>query len=175
MSLSDRFSLRVLASLWVGLAMAAGGLAVWLWMASDAAWRGHLDRAYVAGLALADSLDNGSGLPEGIRLVQLRDAPALPPGWRQTVITLTGGGRPDLARGARLSLRIQSPDILYPVAEVQSLGGGSQAAGLASVARTLARFCSDPHLFVQQDAGPWLRVEGAAIWGCDAAPPDRRL
>ncbi|QBX35861.1 sensor histidine kinase [Paracoccus liaowanqingii] len=175
MSLSDRFSLRVLASLWVGLAMAAGGLAVWLWMASDAAWRGHLDRAYVAGLALADSLDNSSGLPEGIRLVQLRDAPALPPGWRQTVITLTGGGRPDLARGARLSLRIQSPDILYPVAEVQSLGGGSQAAGLASVARTLARFCSDPHLFVQQDSGPWLRVEGAAIWGCDAAPPDRRL
>ncbi|CAM3163014.1 sensor histidine kinase KdpD [Paracoccus nototheniae] len=175
MSLSDRLSLRGLASLWVVLAMVAGGAAVWLWMASDAAWRAHLDRAYVAGLALADGLDNGSPLPDGLALIQLDAAPGLPPGWRQTVLTLTGGGRPDLARGARLSLRIQSPDILYPAAGVESFGGGSQATGLASVTRLLARFCSDPRLFVQQDSGPWMRIDGAAVWGCDAAPPDRRL
>ncbi|MEE2861273.1 MAG: ATP-binding protein [Pseudomonadota bacterium] len=173
--MTDRLPLRVLASLWVALAMAGGGMAVWLWMESDAAWRTHLDRAYVAGLALHDSLENGSALPEGLSISQLRDAPDLPPGWRQTLITLTGGGRPDLARGDRLSLRIQSPDLLYPVAEVQSLGGGSQAAGLASITRTLARFCSQPRLFVQQDAGPWMRVDGDAVWGCGAGPSDRRL
>ena len=168
-------SLRVLASLWVVLAMLAGGGSVWLWMSSTAAWNAHLDRAYIAGLALADSLEAGSALPPGLTLSQLRREPELPPGWRQTVITLTGGGRPDLAQGARLSVRIQSPDLTYPVAEVQSVGGGSQAAGLASVTRSLARFCSDPRLFVQQDTGPWLRIDGAPVWGCAAAPADRRL
>ncbi|WP_162798879.1 ATP-binding protein [Paracoccus indicus] len=170
-----RLSLRRLASLWVVLAMLFGGVAVWMWMASNAAWRTHLTQAYVAGLALHDSLDNGSALPPGVSLTQLRDAPALPAGWRQTVITLTGGGRPDLARGARLSLRIQSPDIQYPASRVESVGGGTQAAGLASVTRTLARFCSDPRLFVQMDTGPWLRVDGDDVWGCAAAPADRRL
>ncbi|ODT59861.1 MAG: hypothetical protein ABS73_08140 [Paracoccus sp. SCN 68-21] len=174
-TLTDRLSLRVVASLWVALAMLAGGGGVWLWTASDAAWRAHLDGAYVAGLALADSLESGSALPQGLSLTQLRAAPDLPPGWRQTVITLTGGGRPDLTQGARLSVRIQSPDLTYPAAAVQSVGGGSQAAGLASVTRALARFCSDPRLFVQRDTGPWMRIDGAAVWGCDAAPPDRRL
>ncbi|ABL71473.1 MULTISPECIES: sensor histidine kinase [Paracoccus] len=171
----SRLSLRWLASLWVVLAMAAGGGGVWLWMASQAAWQTHLDRAYIAGLALHDSLENRSALPAGVTMVQQGAAPSLPNGWRETLLTLTGGGRPDLSRGARLSIRVQSPDIQYPVAEVQSFGGGSQAAGLASVTRTLARFCSTPRLFVQFDTGPWMRIEGAAIWGCDAAPPDRRL
>ncbi|MDF3854530.1 sensor histidine kinase [Paracoccus sp. P2] len=171
----SRLSLRWLASLWVVLAMAAGGGGVWLWMASQAAWKTHLDRAYIAGLALHDSLENGSALPEGVTLVQQGAAPTLPAGWHETLLTLTGGGRPDLSRGARLSIRVQSPDIQYPVAEVRSYGGGSQAAGLASVTRTLARFCSTPRLFVQSDTGPWLHIQGAAIWGCDAAPPDRRL
>lgn len=175
MTLTDRLSLRVVASLWVVLAMLAGGGSVWLWTASDAAWDAHLNRAYIAGLALADSLEAGSALPQGLSQVQLRAAPDLPPGWRQTVITLTGGGRPDLSQGARLSVRIQSPDLTYPAAEVQSVGGGSQAAGLASITRTLARFCSEPRLFVQQDTGPWIRVDGAPVWGCQAAPPDRRL
>lgn len=171
----NQLSLRRLASLWVVLAMLFGGAGVWLWMASDAAWRMHLTNAYVAGLALHDSLDNGSALPAGISITQLRDQPALPAGWRETLITLTGGGRPDLARGVRLSVRIQSPDIQYPASRVESVGGGTQAAGLASITRTLASFCSEPRLFLQLDTGLWLRVDGDAVWGCNAAPDDRRL
>jgi signal transduction histidine kinase len=171
----NRLSLRRLASIWVLLAMLFSGGGVWLWMASDAAWRTHLTQAYVAGLSLHDSLDNGSALPPGVSLTQLRDQPALPAGWRETLITLTGGGRPDLARGARLSVRIQSPDIQYPASRIESVGGGTQAAGLASITRTLASFCSEPRLFVQLDTGPWLRVDGGPVWGCEAAPPDRRL
>lgn len=170
----SRLSLRWLACLWIALAMIAGGLSVWVWMSSQAAWNAHLDRAYLAGLALHDSLESGSPLPEGLSLMRLREPPQLPHGWRETRITLTGG-RPDLAQGARLSMRLQSPDIRYPAAEVQTVGGGSQAAGLASVTRTLARFCSDPRLFVQLEDGPWMRIDGTAVWGCTAAPRDLRL
>lgn len=169
-----RLSLRWLASLWILLAMAAGGAAVFVFMQSQARWTAHLDRAYIAGLALHDSLETGSALPAGLSQSQLRAEPALVPGWRETRITLTGS-RPDLSPGARLSLRIQSPKIQYPVAPITSLGGGSQAAGLASVTRLMAQFCGDPRLYAQLDRGPWLRIEGAAIWGCDSAPADLRL
>lgn len=173
--MTDRLSLRVLASLWVMLAMLTGGGAVWLWMTSEAAWRDHLARAYVTGLALHDSLLNGSSLPPGVTMTPLREAPVLAAGWRETLLTLTGGGRPDLSQGLRLSVRVHSPDIRYPVAQVQSVGGGGQAAGLASVTRTLAQFCGQPQLFVQPGEASWMRIDGDAVWGCDAAPSDRRL
>ncbi|MBU3029126.1 sensor histidine kinase [Paracoccus marinaquae] len=173
--MARRLGLRWLASLWVLLAMAAGGAAVWLWMSSQAAWMDHLDRAYIAGLALHDSLENGSALPAGLSRTQLRAEPSLPPGWRETRVALTGSARPDRAQGGRLSLRIQSPDMQYPVAEIQSLGGGSQAAALASVTRVLARFCSEAQLFARPDDGPWLRIDGAPVWGCEIAPADLRL
>ena len=172
--MARRPSLRVLASLWVVLAMASGVIAAWIWLGSEAAWRAHLDRSYVAGLALHDSLITGSPLPEGVTKSQLQGAPTLRPGWRETRITLTGG-RPDLTQGPRLSIRIQSPDIQYPAASVESVGGGSQAAGLASVTRTLARFCSEPLLFVQLDDTAWSRIDGPTLWNCSAAPTDRRL
>lgn len=172
--MSSAFSLRRLATLWILLAMLAGGAAVWIWSASQAAWNAHLDRAYIAGLALHDSLENGSALPAGLTLTQLRDEPDLPSGWSETRITLTSG-RPDRARGPRLTMRIQSPDIRYPVSQIETLGGSSQAAGLASVTRTLARFCSEPKLFIQRAQSPWIRVDGSAVWGCGAAPADLRL
>lgn len=170
----SRLSLRWLARLWIVLAMIAGGAAVWVWMRSETAWQDHLDRAYLAGLSLHESLDSGVALPRGLSLSRLAGQPALQPGWRETRITLTGG-RPDQSYGPRLTIRIHSPDIQYPAAAVQSVGGGSQAAGLASVTRGLARFCSDPQLFVQLDQGPWSRVDGQQVWGCQAAPRDLRL
>ncbi|MFN3526165.1 MAG: sensor histidine kinase, partial [Paracoccus sp. (in: a-proteobacteria)] len=160
---------------WVVMAMLAGGASVWLWMSSEAAWRDHLAGAYVTGLALHDSLLNGASLPPGVTMTALREAPALAPGWRETLLTLTGGGRPDLSQGVRLSVRVHSADISYPVSQVQSMGGGSQAAALASVTRTLAQFCSQPQLFVQPGPAPWMRIDGDAVWGCAAAPADRRM
>lgn len=170
-----RPSLRILASLWVVLAMLSGAGATWLWTASETAWRDHLARAYVTGLALHDSLLNGGPAPSGIVLVPVAAPPPLAPGWHETLLTLTGGGRPDLTQGQRLSIRVHSPDLQYPVAQVRSLGGPGQGAGLASVTRMLAQFCSQPQLFIQAGAGAWIRVEGDAVWGCEAAPPDRRL
>jgi two-component system osmolarity sensor histidine kinase EnvZ len=167
-------SLRVLATIWVLLSMLIGGAGIWLWMRSDAAWNAHLARAYGAGLALHDSLENGTPLPPEIVSTIIGTEPGLSAGLRETRITLTSS-RPDFSQGRRISIRLQSPDIQYPVADIQSVGGGSQAAGLASVTRTLASFCSEPKFFLQSDDGPWASFDGSAIWGCDSAPPDRRL
>lgn len=170
----DRLGLRWLARLWILLAMIAGGAGVWVWMQSENAWQNHLNRAYLSGLMLYDSLDSGNALPAGLSLVRVGHPPQLEPGWRETRLTLIGG-QPGQPHGPRLSIRIQSPDIQYPVAEVESVGGMSQSARLASVTRGLARFCSDPRLYLQLGEGAWSRVDGQQVWGCDAAPRDLRL
>lgn len=173
---AEPWGLRSLGWFWVLGGMLAGGVAVWVFMSSQAAWRAHLGAAYSAGLALHDTIITGAALPLGLTQTLLPPGgqPGLPAGWRETRVTLTNG-RPVTAQGARLSLRIQSPDIGYPVSRVQSVGGSSQAAALASLTRTLAGFCSDPRVYVQLDDEAWRRIDGTPVWGCAAAPPDRRL
>lgn len=175
--MANRLSLRLRASLWVMAAMAAGAGATWIFMASNAAWRDHLARAYVTGLAVYDSLENGVPAPAGISLVRLAAPPELPPGQFETRITLSPG-RPDAGfrtQGGRLSIRLQSPDLQYPAQGVIRFGGPSNAAGLASITRLLASYCSTPRLFVGLEGGGWTRVDGDEIWGCAAAPADRRV
>lgn len=171
-------SLRARGTTWVLVALISGVAATWLFLHSQSAWRAHLDRAYIAGLALFDSLETGAPPPEGLSLRPLTGAPTLPHGWRETRLTL-GDGRPGPAApgsAPRLSLRIQSPRIAYPVAQMRWQGGGARAAGLASVTRAMASLCGDPVLIVRLGAsGPWQRAEAPALWSCAAAPPDRRL
>lgn len=170
-------SLRLRASLWVIAAMAAGGAATWIVMTSQAAWRDHLARAYVTGLAVHESLVSGAPAPAGVTITHLPGPPPLPPNVYETRITLVPG-RPDpdfKTTGGRLSVRVQSPDLRYPAQAVIRFGGPGNAAGLASVTRLLASYCSTPRLYLQPADGDWLRVDGDAIWGCAAAPPDRRL
>lgn len=176
--MADRISLRLRASLWVLLAMATGAASMWIFMASNAVWRDHLARAYVTGLAVYDSLETGAPAPDGIEIVRQTGQPSLPPNQYETIITFAPG-RPDAAFAApsrrRLAVRMQSPDLQYPVQGVIRFGGTSNAAGLASVTRLLASYCSAPRLFVQLDEGAWTRIDGTEVWGCEAAPPDRRL
>lgn len=170
----DRLSLRARATIWVVVALAAGAAAAWVFMASQAAWTAHLTRAYVSGLGLYDTLASGAPMPQGTRVTTLAHDPDLPPGWRETRLSAIAG-RPDRAGGARLALRIASPAIQYPVAQVTPLGGSSHAATLANVTRTVASYCSDAVIFAQIDGAAWQRIDGLPVWGCAAAPPDRRL
>ena len=171
-----RLSLPARARLWVLGAMSAGLGSAYVFMDSQQAWNDHLAVAYVSGLALHDTLATGAPAPDGVTVTAAGAEPALAPGWRETRLSLTsGGGRPDQPTGPRLSLRVQSPEIQYPTAGVAQFGGSSQAAGLASLIRTLASLCGDPVLFAQIGDGAWQRIDGAAVWACDAQPPDRRL
>lgn len=173
--------LRVQGVVWVlGAAMAAG-LAVAAWAWSSSAWQGHLHRAWAAGVLLHGAVTGSGAVPEGISLHPLPpDAPAN-----------RAGGVPDAAPGvfvtqlslldpvpgapgrATVLVRLQSPDLQYPVAEISGASGPAPALG--SVARLIASYCSDPEVFLRAEAGPWIRVEGAGVWGCAAQPRDLRL
>lgn len=168
-------SLRSRATLWVLIAGMAGAGSMWLFLSSQAAWRAHLDRAYITGLELFDSFESGARPPAGVRLENIgAEPPALPAGWRETRLSF-GEGKPDTSSLPRLELLIHSPRIAYRVAQVERVGGASQAAGLGSVTRAIASLCGDPVLYARLGPASWRQIEAPAIWSCAAAPPDRRL
>jgi len=72
-------------------------------------------------------------------------------------------------------VEVHSPDLQYPVAQVARDGGSGPEAGLANVARLLARYCSDPVLYLRAEGRPWVRIDAPGIWSCAAQPADRRL
>lgn len=46
---------------------------------------------------------------------------------------------------------------------------------MGSITRKLATLCSDPFVVARMGDADWVEIEGDAVWGCAAAPPDRRI
>lgn len=174
--------LRAQGVVWVVGAALAAGLAVAAWAWSQAAWRAHLDAAWLAGFRLHGAVVRGQAPPDGISLHPLPpDDPANRPGGvpeaaagvfvtQVSLLDPVPGGGP--GRAAVL-VRVHSPDLAYPVADVAGAEGPEAAFG--NVARLLAGYCSDPQVFVRAGPGPWVRVEAPAVWSCAAQPRDLRL
>ena len=173
--------LRAQGLVWVLGAAGAAGLAVAVWAWSAAAWRAHLDRAWVVGVMLHGTMARGAATPEGVSLHPL------PPGDPAN----RAGGVPEAAAGvfvtqlslldpvpggpgrAAVLVLLHSSDLRYPVAQVA--GAGRPEAALGNVARLLAGYCSDPVVFLRGEGQPWIRVEAPGVWSCAAQPRDLRL
>jgi two-component system, OmpR family, osmolarity sensor histidine kinase EnvZ len=180
-------SLRTIGLVFVGAAFLAGALSVWLWMHSSASWRAHQTAAYIAGVTLYDALQNGTAPPSQITIEALSDgdqALAATGQFRQitgatsasrlTIIPVSADVTPQRI-GAPLTLAVLSPDMTYNIADLPNRDGQTAAETTGAVMRKLASFCSDPIVIVRMGDALWLRIEGAAVWGCDAFPRDWRL
>ncbi len=181
---------RSLASLGSALVLAGlvcGGIAVWIWMQSANAWRAHLEQAQRAGIQLYYALQDGSHPPPGITLTALapgdqaaaqagdfRRIAGTPPAPRITLVPILADPA-NPRRRAPLSLALLSPDLLYRVSDLQSRPDQPPADLLGQITRQIAQYCSDPVVLAHLDDRPWVKVDGNPIWGCRAAPPDRRL
>ncbi|MGB0169483.1 MAG: sensor histidine kinase, partial [Paracoccaceae bacterium] len=168
------------------LAATIGAGSVWIWMHSHAAWQSHLQRAFNSGLRLSDILREQASPPSDLEITQLKpndiliankgkfglltDQSATP---YVTVFSLKVSG-PKLRTQETLSLAIVSSDLQYPVREIAKTKDGSAAVALGDVTRLLASYCSDPILFARYQDGYWYKIDGSKVWGCDAAPTDRR-
>ena len=185
--MTGKLRLRTLGLVMIVLAFAAGGGAAALWFSSNASWKDHLTRAYVAGITLDAALRRSTQPPTGIRVdpvpedqaaliasgayLRLNDVPK--PAYA-TNISLRDAGLDPLG-GEALSLVLISGTLRYGASDVVSDEGQSAAEKLGAVTRLLATYCSEPMLFARVGDGPWLRVEGSEIWDCAAAPRDMRL
>lgn len=179
--------LRTLGGALTIAAFAAGMLASWLWLSSAMAWNRHLMRAYVTGFGIYETLRTGAPLPEGVRMQRLDpdDAqlatqgafarlPGMPtPAYVTTASILTPG--PDPVTGEVLALGLVSDRLRYAVSDLPGASGPSAAQKLGDITQLMATYCSEPLMFARLGDGPWLRIDGLAVWGCHAAPTDRRL
>lgn len=186
MTLPWRPGLRGIGTIWVLVAFAAGVAATALWMGSRDAWAQHLGRAQIAGVTLYDSLTRGSTPPADLVMTPLaRDDQAraeagdfarldgVPVPAQVTRASIRDSTAEDFGSPV-LRLAIVSDGLRYEVARLE---GGARTAPekLGQVTRLMASYCNDPVLFARAGEAPWMRIDGAAVWGCAAAPGDYRL
>ena len=181
-----------MASLWVGLALGAGILAAWVWAYSDRQWQRHLDSAYDAGSRLYETLYFASPPPDYLTVTQLEPAAAkLAQAGRfnqmsaiansSLVTQFSISGRTETGRPARIVIAVVSPDLSYPVAELNGLSEKRRAdasllrSKLADISVLLASYCSTPSVYLRFEEQSWRQVRAEKIWNCSAAPTDLRL
>ncbi|MFT6168818.1 MAG: signal transduction histidine kinase [Celeribacter sp.] len=180
-------SLRILTSALILSAILIGASVVWLWMQSNADWRRHQDTAFHAGVTLYAGLQNGTSYYNGVRVTALSPADQdharvsdfqhisnTPQAARITNVPILADAANPLT-SAPLALVILSPDLVYGLAGIPYRNGQTAAETTGEVFRILASFCSDPVVLAQYGDAPWVRIDGAPVWGCAAAPADNRL
>ncbi len=174
-------SLKIFAVLWTLGGLVTGGLAVWIWMGSQAAWRDHLNRAYETGVVLYESLRQRTEPPQYVQMsdakmkgssdinpVTLPQFANLPARSHVTSISIS-------TSKTRLQLHIVSTVLSYPLAKLPPNTNRPVAAQLGEITQMMASYCSNPILFARFDQSKWIRIEAPDVWGCDAAPKDKRL
>ena len=156
-------------------------------MQSVNAWRGHQDRAFSAGVVLHGDLLRGSDSENAIsiRPLSLSDQRlALAGEFRQlsdapkptfiTYVPITTGSE-DPLDSERFDFVVLSADLVYPLANLPPQTGNSAQSATGDMARLLASYCSDPLVLAQVDEAYWVQIDGTSVWGCGAAPSDRRV
>ncbi|WP_424943813.1 sensor histidine kinase [Aliiroseovarius crassostreae] len=185
--MSKGFRLQTLGVTLVVVSFAMAFISTWMWFASTRAWQDHQTGSFVTGVSLYETMRTGAAPPAGINISRLNAMdeilasrgefsrlPNIPTPAFVTNVSIKGPGR-DPVSGESLTLGIISGDLQYSVSELVSNEGQPAAQKFGNVTRLLATYCSEPILFARMGTGPWLRIDGRAVWGCGAAPTDLRL
>jgi signal transduction histidine kinase len=179
-------SLKMRLIWWILSAMAIGMLATAMWMQSITAWERHLNNAYISGLRLYHSLQTNAPAGEGLILTRLSGQDStladagmftkLPEVLASDYITRLSINTGDSdGRANRMDIAIVASALQYPIAKLKGSENKPTGAGLAELTRLLASYCTEPIVFARFEQGYWHKINGNAIWGCDAAPLDLRL
>jgi len=173
---------------WILSAMAIGMLATAMWMQSMAAWERHLNQAYISGLRLYHAMQTNAPAGNGLILTRLSgqeatladaglftklpDVSASDYITRLSINTFAGNSN---GRANRVDIAIVASALQYPIAKLKGSENKPTGAGLGELTQLLASYCAEPIVFAKFEQGYWYKINGNAIWGCDAAPLDLRL
>ncbi|TNF16762.1 MAG: sensor histidine kinase, partial [Rhodobacteraceae bacterium] len=180
-------SLRAMAAFWIGAAFLAGVAAAWLWFGSQNAWREHLLRADRDGQLLFAAIETGAGMPKDLQAYPLTKPDAdlaekaqfisLPDAPRPALLTHipVAGLHPSGTNMPQLVVEAISSDLSYPVGRLTTRPDMAAQEMLGQIVRLLSTYCGDPLVVLRSSGGTWYRLDGSALWSCQAAPPDRRI
>lgn len=180
-------SLRFVLPALIVMSFVAGSVTAWVWGQSAADWRTHRASANDAGVKLYYALQNGTPAPTDVVVETLpatdqvhaqagsfRQITGAPPASRITIVPIL----PDTsiqATSVPITLAILSPTLTYSLADLPNRDAHSAAETMGLIIRKLATYCSDPLVLAHMGDAAWVKVDGTSIWGCEVAPPDRRI
>lgn len=184
--MNTRLRLRTISAIWVSIALIVGVVSGAFWVHSNLKWSEHLTQSYSTGVEVYYALESGSRVPgveisklseadharaASARFEQISDAP------RPAYVTLLSLADPtvDPTATSGMKIAVASDQLKYRVAQIAADNFQSPALQFGELTRLLATYCSDPILYASPAEGTWYRIDGTAIWGCDAAPSDNRI
>ena len=180
-------SLKSRSILWVITSMLVGIVAAYIWAYSGTQWEKHLHKSYVAGVVLFENIRMGEEPPEQIEIEVLsgqiskladaglfRKLPDVAASDFITQLSLSPRKR-NITNKNSISVAIISSDLQYPVTNLKINSNTSLGEKFGDVTRMLSSYCTEPIIYMHYGDGPWIRVDGNKLWGCDAAPADFRL
>lgn len=180
-------SVRVGGFIFLIVALCLGAIGTALWLRSSHMWELHLVQANHAGQTLFDSLTSGASIPIKMnssllsqssqdlanqgKFEQIQNIP-------RPALTTNLTFNADIVDRVSTGLNrfvIISPDLKYPVSalEIDETISARELSG--KITALIASYCSDATMFISLDNSAWHQVQGREIWGCEAAPVDRRL
>lgn len=182
-----RLSLRVLAGLWCLVAFSIGFAICAAWMAWQRDWDDFLDDAFTGGLRSYAALQGEGYPPQGLRIEMLSPAQAALAEEGKFTALASGNGpfyvtpftiRPSEMPRADpriMSIVVVSKGLRYPISQLTNDAQSTPAEKLGQVTKLLARYCSNPEIFVKNQNDSWMRLSGEGPWSCTNAPHDFRL
>ena len=180
-------SIKTLMNAWITIAVLSGALSAFLWMDSNHRWQSHIQKSYLAGIAIHDYLHGHDVLPDVIVTSQLsrNESRLADAGLWQKLSFITGSDKisnfvlddsvKDQAIYKTIRVTVLSKKIAYKKDDIPLNSPVANAQKLAEITRLLARYCSQNTLLIKYDNALWRKIDGTAIWGCDAQPADWRL
>ncbi len=184
--MGTKLHLRTIATIWVVAALVIGILCGAYWLQSNRKWSDHLTHAYSAGVEAYYTLESGGNTAEvQTSLLSNIDKDSAGAGRFEqisgvsrpayvTLLSLRNAiGNPTSISGTKIA--VVSGRMQYRVAEIASGTYSSPALQFGELTRLLATYCSDPVIFAKSTGRDWVRIDGTAVWGCDAAPSDYRI
>lgn len=182
-----RLSLRVLAGLWCMAAFAIGLGICAAWMTWQRDWDAFLNAAATGGLRSYAALQGEGFPPNGLQIETLTfDEAVLAEEGKFTALASGNGPfyitpftiRPSEMPRADprfMSVVVVSDGLRYPLSQLTSEANSTPAEKLGQVTKLLAKYCSNPEIFVKNQHESWMRLKGDGPWNCINAPRDHRL
>jgi len=184
--MAGQLRLRTVSTMWVVGALVIGIFSSALWLHSTNNWTEHLSRAHYYGIEVFYALETGNDVAnieistldpsdtehaETGRFERISGAPT--PAYVTFLSLSDNWGDPIDTSGVKIA--VVSDRLKYRVAEIAAGTHNSPPHKFGELTRLLATYCSNPLIFASNQDGSWVRIDGSAAWGCDAAPSDRRL
>lgn len=157
-----------------------------IWVSSENKWKSFLDKSYSSGISIYNTIKYNTDINSKIKIKklninaetitkdQIKALSKVPQPSKITSLSMFDN-KQKIEQQGKISLHIVSDKLRYPLAKIETFKDLKKEQQLGKIIELIANYCTSPILFLKIDHGHWYRVDGNQVWGCKAAPSDKRL